>query len=313
MARHLFLIHGGTGDDPDDRYTERELARRATPPALCAPPASATATPTRTCSSSTTPTPAATRRGLTREATTDEVPLDDPRRRDAWDALTADEQQAARQRYAAFAAAAQERGALLRAGELQSTASATTVRVEDGTTLVTDGPYAETREVLGGFFLVDAQSLDDAVELAKQLPAPHGRGGIEIRPVYQEEDDVVNYLLLIYSDPSRAAGMTPEEIQASRAEVMPEWIALFDYLGTHATSVEGFELDDPETAKTLRYEDGRAVVTDGPFAETKELIGGLFIVDCKDLDEAIDMAARVPIAARGSVEIRPLVEQEAGA
>ncbi len=123
----------------------------------------------------------------------------------------------------------------------------------------------------------------------------------------------MNYLLLIYSDPSRAAGMTPEEIQASRAEVMPEWIALFDYLGTHATSVEGFELDDPETAKTLRYEDGRAVVTDGPFAETKELIGGLFILECKDLDEAIDMAARVPIARRGSVEIRPLVEQEAGA
>ena len=96
---------------------------------------------------------------------------------DAWDALTEDEQQAARERYGAFAAAAQERGALLHAGELQSTASATTVRVKDGATLVTDGPYAETREVLGGFFLVEAPSLDDAVELAKQLPEPHGRGG----------------------------------------------------------------------------------------------------------------------------------------
>ncbi len=123
----------------------------------------------------------------------------------------------------------------------------------------------------------------------------------------------MNYLLLIYSDPSRWAELAPAEIQAARAEVMPEWIALFEYLGTHATSVEGFELDDPDTAKTLRYEDGRAVVTDGPFAETKELIGGLFIVECNDLDEAIDMAARVPVARRGSVEIRPLVEQEAGA
>ena len=123
----------------------------------------------------------------------------------------------------------------------------------------------------------------------------------------------MNYLLLIYSDPSRAAGMSEEEIQVARAEVMPEWIELFGYLETHAKSVSGHELDDPHTAKTLRYEDGRAVVTDGPYAETKELIGGVFFLECNDLDEAIDMAARVPIAKRGSVEIRPLVEQEAEA
>jgi hypothetical protein len=108
---------------------------------------------------------------------------------DAWDALTENEQRAARANYRAFATAAQERGALLDGGELQSTASATTVRVADGATLVTDGPYAETREVLGGYFLVDAPSLDDAVELAKQLPQPHGGGGIEIRPVYEEGGD----------------------------------------------------------------------------------------------------------------------------
>ena len=123
----------------------------------------------------------------------------------------------------------------------------------------------------------------------------------------------MNYLLLIYADESRAATMTDEEIQAHRAAVMPEWIELFEYLGTHAKSVTGHELDAPETAKTLRYEDGRAVVTDGPFAETKELIGGVFFLECNDLDEAIDMAARVPVAKRGSIEIRPLVEQEAGA
>jgi hypothetical protein len=105
----------------------------------------------------------------------------------AWDAISEKEQQAARERYGAFASAARERGDLLRAGELQSTASATTVRVKDGETLVTDGPYAETREVLGGFFLVEAASIDDAVELAKQLPEPHGGGGIEIRPVYEDE------------------------------------------------------------------------------------------------------------------------------
>jgi hypothetical protein len=108
---------------------------------------------------------------------------------DTWDALTDEEQGAARDRYRAFAAAARESGALLRAGELQPTASATTVRVKDGQTLVTDGPYAETREALGGFFVVEAPSIDDAVELARKLPEPRGRGGIEIRPIYQEEDE----------------------------------------------------------------------------------------------------------------------------
>lgn len=122
----------------------------------------------------------------------------------------------------------------------------------------------------------------------------------------------MKYSLLIYSDPSRAAAMTPEEVEQARAEVMPQWIELFDYLRSHAKSVEGLELDGPETAKTLRYEDGRPVVTDGPYAETRELIGGLFLIECNDLDEAIDMAARVPIASRGSVEIRPLVARGAG-
>ncbi len=122
----------------------------------------------------------------------------------------------------------------------------------------------------------------------------------------------MKYALLIYSDPTRAYAMTPEEIEQARAEVMPQWIELFGYLEAHAASVEGLELDDPRVAQTLRYDDGRPIVTDGPFAETKELIGGLFLVECSDLDEAIDMAARIPIAARGSIEIRPLVGREAG-
>jgi hypothetical protein len=115
-------------------------------------------------------------------------------------------------------------------------------------------------------------------------------------------------MLLIYSDPSVADGLSAEEIQARRAEVMPQWIELFDYLEKKAKSVDGKELDDPPSAKTLRYENGDAVVTDGPFAETKEQIGGFFLIECENLDEAIDMAARVPIASRGSIEIRPIAE-----
>jgi hypothetical protein len=100
-----------------------------------------------------------------------------------WDALSEDEQQARREQYGAVA----RRGEVQRAAELGPTTSATTVRVQDGNTLVTDGPYAETREALGGVFLVEAASIEDALALAQALPAPHGRGGIEVRPVHGEE------------------------------------------------------------------------------------------------------------------------------
>jgi hypothetical protein len=97
-----------------------------------------------------------------------------------WDDLPPDEQRARRERYAAVA----RRPEVLRAGELGPTSSATTVRVQDGATLVTDGPYAETREALGGIFVVEAGSMDDALDLARQLPPS---AGIEVRPVYGSE------------------------------------------------------------------------------------------------------------------------------
>ena len=96
-----------------------------------------------------------------------------------WDALPADEQRSRRDRYAAVAA----RSEVLRASELGPTSSATTVRVANGDTLVTDGPYAETHEALGGLFLVEADSIDAALELAKQLPPSN----VEVRPVYADE------------------------------------------------------------------------------------------------------------------------------
>jgi hypothetical protein len=67
-------------------------------------------------------------------------------------------------------------------------------------------------------------------------------------------------------------------------------------------------LHTTETATTVRVRDGEALVTDGPFAETAEQLGGYFILDCRDLDEALSYAARCPMAAEGSVEVRPIME-----
>ena len=70
----------------------------------------------------------------------------------------------------------------------------------------------------------------------------------------------------------------------------------------------GLQLDSPENATTVRVQDGDTMTTDGPFAETKEQLGGYYLVEAKDLDEAISIAARVPGARIGTVEVRPVKE-----
>ena len=103
--------------------------------------------------------------------------------------------------------------------------------------------------------------------------------------------------------------MSPEEAQAARADEVPKWEALFGELGPTGLLGFGVELDSPATAKTVRVREGETIVTDGPFTETKEQIGGLLVLDCEDLDQAISIAARIPVVFRASVELRPLVER----
>ena len=101
--------------------------------------------------------------------------------------------------------------------------------------------------------------------------------------------------------------LSEEEAGRVREEEMPRWNALFGWIGEQGIESSGLELDDPSAARVVRVRDGETLVTDGPFAETKEVLGGYFLADCKDLDQAIELAQRVPLVAKGSVEIRPLV------
>jgi hypothetical protein len=84
----------------------------------------------------------------------------------------------------AFTKATRERGAMLAGEALQPTETATSVRVRDGATLVTDGPFAETKEALGGFYLLECKDLDEAIELAAKIPGAK-QGTIEVRPIWQ--------------------------------------------------------------------------------------------------------------------------------
>ncbi|MGL6278063.1 MAG: YciI family protein [Gaiella sp.] len=118
----------------------------------------------------------------------------------------------------------------------------------------------------------------------------------------------MRYALLVYADQSAWAALSEEEAASARAESMPAWIALFEEMARVDPSCSGRELAAAAEAKVVRVRDGETIVTDGPFAETKEQIGGVFLTELPDLDEAIRIAALVPAATYGSMEIRPLAE-----
>jgi hypothetical protein len=119
----------------------------------------------------------------------------------------------------------------------------------------------------------------------------------------------MRYAMLIYSDQEPWFELSEEEAAKATEESLPKWYALMDELGKADPDYKGKELDDIRTAKTVRVREGKVLVTDGPFAETKEQIGGLFDINLPDLDSAIEFAAKIPTAEAGSVEVRPVVER----
>jgi hypothetical protein len=114
----------------------------------------------------------------------------------------------------------------------------------------------------------------------------------------------MQYALLIYSRPGAAEALSPDEREANHRE----YLDIRKLPGV----VGGATLHPVETATTVRVRDGQTLVTDGPFADTKEIFAGFYLIEADDLDQATELAARIP-AARigGSVEIRPVVAQPA--
>ena len=104
-----------------------------------------------------------------------------------WERFSDAERAAAYEQYGEFARAAQAAGVMVAGEELGPTASATTVRVRDGRQLVTDGPYAEVKEALGGFFVLDCPSFDDALDWAARIPGA-SHGAVEVRPVHVDTE-----------------------------------------------------------------------------------------------------------------------------
>ena len=116
--------------------------------------------------------------------------------------------------------------------------------------------------------------------------------------------DIMRYVLLIYGSEDDAARMTGEE----RVAFMQGHAMFANEAVTRGILTGGAPLQPTSTATTVRVRNGKTLITDGPFAETKEQLAGTYVLDCKDLDEAIEMAAKIPDALSGSVEIRPVRE-----
>ena len=112
----------------------------------------------------------------------------------------------------------------------------------------------------------------------------------------------MQYALLIYDDEGKWAAMS----EAERGQMYQQYGAFTQQISKSGQYKGGHQLHPTSKATTVRVRDGKQLVTDGPFAETKEQLGGLYVIEAADLDEATAIAARIPSALIGSIEVRPI-------
>ena len=113
----------------------------------------------------------------------------------------------------------------------------------------------------------------------------------------------MKYLLLIYESEASFAGMSGEE----QGTIFEEYMDYTRGIRKSGNYIGGEALQAISTATTVRVKDGKTITTDGPFAETREQLGGYYLVEAKDLDEAIKLATGIPASRTGSIEVRPIL------
>ncbi len=208
-------------------------------------------------------------------------------------------------RYAAFD---EKAGcAVVGGGALYPATEAVSVRPDPAKPLVTDGPFVETAEVIGGIMVLDCENLDNALELAAQIPAASDDGGaVELWPMVefrQSEGSQADWWVALLYEPQDAA-VEPGSAAWELA------IAEHDKFGqAHGSMLRGGgALHPPTTATTVRVRDGRTLITDGPFIESAEIVNGLYFIAAPCRDDAVAVAAQIPIGSKGGVEVRQVVD-----
>lgn len=207
------------------------------------------------------------------------------------------------------------RGVRLLGRELDLPQRAATVRVRDGETLVADGPFAETKEFVAGFDLLECGDLDEVIEVASKHPSSWFQT-IEIRPFvdglvldeaaarFAAGDDSAGepYCLMMCLD-----GIPAEpEVEES---ILSQGIAWWQDLKAGGLGVLAHPLQHKDTATTVRVRNGETLLSDGPFVETKEFIGGISVINCAGRDQAVEIAAAHPLARHHMIEVRPFLSE----
>ena len=204
----------------------------------------------------------------------------------------------------------ERRGVRLLGRELDIRKAAATVRVRNGEVLVSDGPFAETKEFVGGFDLVDCADLDEAIEVEGKSPVARFCP-IEIRPVrdrlrlgpmvsaFRRGDDAEGLPFMLTAWAGQRPGTPPDE-QA----LIQECHAWRQELEARGGFVLGGALSGPETATTIRFHAGELELSDGPFLDIDGFIAGIEAIRCADRQQAMDLAATHPFARHHAIEVR---------
>jgi hypothetical protein len=201
-----------------------------------------------------------------------------------------------------FAGELAQEGKLRRGAPLAADSAGARVRVRGGGAFVTDGPFAETREVVGGFWIVEVSSREEALEIARRCP--HARyGTVELHRVAQRASfgDARAGTPFLF-----AFRMEPGLGDPDGAKLR-EMIAFGDALAREGTLLETAPLAGEPPPARVRVRGGKVLVTDGPFAETKDAVGGYGLVRVAGRAEAIELAKRYPHARWGPVEVREIL------
>jgi len=207
------------------------------------------------------------------------------------------------------------RGVRLFGRELDLPETAATVRVRHGQTLVTDGPFAETKEFIAGFDLLECADIDEAAEVAAKSPVSWFMT-LEIRPFLRglrlgelafafgrgEDGAARTYLLIMWMGGTQAAALDDEA-------VVQEGEAWRQDVAARGRHILGNALQGPDTAMTVRVRDGNALLSNEPCTGTTEFIAGIDVVSCADREQAVQLAAAHPFARYHAIEVRPFYRE----
>ena len=193
---------------------------------------------------------------------------------------------------------------------LATPSTATCIRVRAGQRQVTSGPAMETSEQIIRCFIVDASSMDDAIAMGKRIPIQTG-DTVEVRRLFELEglpegkshtavSDESLMMLISFDDEKAWADAGPDALRGGMAEA----VALSHQLDQRGQYLIAAPLEPSSTGACVRVRDGQQFVTDGPFVETREVLGGYYLISVKSLEVAISIAEQHPGVRFGTAELR---------